>query len=99
MTMENVVVRIISQSKGKGFKMPMEKVYDFVRGEEKARGMSDAELHYAIYDCALCVVTGVDSGYYSDEAATYRMELWRRHPHLSPEGRIAFKNARKAHMG
>lgn len=85
--------------RGKVSKMPMEKVYDFAKGEKKAREMTDAELHYAIYDCGLCVATGVDSGYYSDEAATYRKELWRRHPHLSPEGRIAFENARKAHLG
>ncbi len=51
--------------------------------EERASGMTDAELHYARLDCrkAEAAMKGWNpeaEGYYSDEASVYSRELRRR---------------------
>lgn len=56
---------------------------DFTAWEAKARTMSISELLYAAKDCreAEAAMRGwnpVREGYYSDQAATYGMELARR---------------------
>jgi hypothetical protein len=58
-------------------------VADFTRWESAAASMTDAELIYAARDCRQVEalwrgVDGVVEGFYSDQAATYGTELYRR---------------------
>ena len=56
----------------------MEKTIDWNGKAEKARGMSDDELRYAIKDCYEAARAGMDEGYYSDEGSIYYTELKKR---------------------
>ena len=56
---------------------------DFTRWESAAAAMTDAELIYAAADCRKVEslwrgVDGMVEGFYSDQAATYGTELYRR---------------------
>ena len=56
---------------------------DFTRWESAAAAMTDAQLFYAARDCRQVEalwrgVDGVVEGFYSDQAATYGTELYRR---------------------
>ncbi len=56
---------------------------DFTRWETAAAAMTDAQLHYAAADCRKVEACwrGFDAvveGFYSDQAATYGTELYRR---------------------
>ena len=56
---------------------------DFTKWETAAKSMTDAELLYCARDCRKVEalwrgVDGVVEGFYSDQAATYGMELSRR---------------------
>jgi hypothetical protein len=58
-------------------------VADFQRWEEMAASMTDAELIYAAADCRKVEalwrgVDGMVEGFYSDQAATFGTELYRR---------------------
>ena len=58
-------------------------VEDFQRWEAQAQGMTVAQLYYAAADCRKVEECwrGYDSvveGFYSDQAATYGTELYRR---------------------
>jgi len=72
----------------------MEKKIDWNGKAEKARGMTDAELRYAIDDCAECVRCGVDGGYYSDEGSIYRAEYKKRNDAREARNRRARENRR-----
>jgi hypothetical protein len=56
---------------------------DFTRWETAAAAMTDAQLHYAAADCRKVEACwrGFDpivEGFYSDQAATFGTELYRR---------------------
>jgi hypothetical protein len=56
---------------------------DFTAWEARAATMTDAELYYAAADCRKVEalwrnVDGMVEGFYSDQAATYGTELYRR---------------------
>ena len=58
-------------------------VEDFQRWEALAQGMTVAQLYYAAADCRKVEaiwrnVDGMVEGFYSDQAATYGTELYRR---------------------
>jgi hypothetical protein len=58
-------------------------VADFTRWESAAATMTESELRYAAADCRKVEelwrgVDGVVEGFYSDQAATYGTELYRR---------------------
>jgi hypothetical protein len=58
-------------------------VEDFQRWEALAQGMTVAQLYYAAADCRKVEaiwrnVDGMVEGFYSDQAATYGTELFRR---------------------
>lgn len=56
----------------------MHKTLNWKQTEEKARRMTDADLHYARLDCQDCIRQGVDAGYYADESSVYKAEQDRR---------------------
>jgi len=56
---------------------------DFTRWQEMAQGMTVAQLYYAAADCRKVEaiwrnVDGMVEGFYSDQAATFGTELYRR---------------------
>jgi hypothetical protein len=57
----------------------MQKTFtDWSRYEEKARGMTEDMLRYAIADCQECIRLRIDEEFYSDESSVYSRELTKR---------------------